>query len=117
MAKKNSMKKENLGALILLGGIAFIAFIWFKRNKPKIADTQLSNLAIQSGNLETAIDIPFSEQGTAKTEKDAIAQQNWNLWSVPLTPSQIAEMEKAGYKGSEVNTIMYQFMNMDLRGI
>jgi len=112
------MKKENFGALILLGGIAYIGFIWFKRNKPKIADTQLSNLAIQSNNVETVLDIPFSEQGTAKAEKDAIAQHNWNLLNVLLTPSQVAEMEKSGFKGGEINAYTYDiFHNMDLRGI
>ena len=112
------MKKEYLGTLILIGGIAVIGFVWFKRNKPTIASTQLSDLAMQPYKSSQVIDVPFSEQGSAKIEKEAIAQHNWNLLNTPLTPSQIAEMEKAGWEGGMINPYSYDiFHNMDLRGI
>lgn len=102
----------------MIGGISFIGFVWFKRNKPTIANTQLSDLEMQPYKSSQVIDVPFSEQGTAKIEKEEMAQHNWNLLNVPLTPSQIAEMEQAGYKGYEINTYTYDiFHNMDLRGI
>ena len=36
------MKKENIGLVVILGGVAFIGYIWFNRNKPKLADKQLA---------------------------------------------------------------------------
>jgi hypothetical protein len=111
------MNKTNLGSVIILIGIAVIGFIWFKKNKPNIADKQLEDIKSKSYNAADKIDIRFSEQGQLKVELDKIKQDNWNLWSVPLTPAQIAEMEKKGYKGSQINPLMYQFTQMDLRNI
>jgi hypothetical protein len=56
------MNKKGLGGLIILGGIALIGFVWFRRNKPSIADKQLQDLKNQSNNLATSadtIDKPF----------------------------------------------------------
>ena len=56
------MKKESLGLLVILGGVAIIGFFWFKRNKPQIAQSQLAKLTEQSNNLATSadtIDVPF----------------------------------------------------------
>jgi hypothetical protein len=105
------MNKTNLGSAIILIGVAVIGFIWFKKNKPTIANKQLEDIKKNQyySQLNEKIDVPFSQQGQLKEEYDKI--------NVPLTPAQIAEMEKKGYKGSQINTIMYQFMNMDLRNI
>ena len=61
------MKKENIGLVVILGGVAFIGYIWFNRNKPKLADKQLADLTAQSNSLQAGadtIDKPFeySEQ-------------------------------------------------------
>jgi hypothetical protein len=57
------MKKESLGGLIILAGIGFIGFIWFKRNKPTTSDKQLADLTAQSNALNTGsngdLDKPF----------------------------------------------------------
>jgi len=57
------MKKESIGAVVMLVGIGIIGFIWFKRNKPTIADKQLADLQAQSNALNTgsveSIDKPF----------------------------------------------------------
>jgi hypothetical protein len=57
------MKKENLGAVVILAGIGIIGYIWFARNKPTTADKQLANLTAQSNALSTGssetIDEPF----------------------------------------------------------
>ena len=56
------MKKEYIGGLLILGGVAFIGFTWFKRNKPTVASSQLNTLNAQSNNLATSadtIDKPF----------------------------------------------------------
>jgi hypothetical protein len=113
------MNKTNLGSAIILIGVAVIGFIWFKKNKPTIANKQLEDIKKNQyySQLNEKIDVPFSQQGQLKEEYDKIKQDNWNVLNVPLTPAQIAEMEKKGYKGSQINTIMYQFMNMDLRNI
>jgi hypothetical protein len=57
------MKKESIGAVVILAGIGIIGFIWFKRNKPTTADKQLADLTAQSNALNTgsaeSIDKPF----------------------------------------------------------
>lgn len=57
------MKKESIGAVVMLVGIGIIGFIWFKRNKPTIANKQLADLQAQSNALNTgsveSIDKPF----------------------------------------------------------
>lgn len=56
------MNKKALGGVIILGGLAFIGLIWFKRNKPTLGSKQLAQLQAQSNNLATsadAIDKPF----------------------------------------------------------
>ena len=56
------MKKQNIGLVVVLGGVAFIGFIWFNRNKPKLADKQLADLTAQSNSIQAGadtIDKPF----------------------------------------------------------
>ena len=56
------MKKQNIGLVVILGGVAFIGFIWFKRNKPQLSDKQLADLTAQSNSLQAGadtIDKPF----------------------------------------------------------
>ena len=56
------MKKQNIGLVVILGGVAFIGYIWFNRNKPKLADKQLADLTAQSNSLQAGadnIDKPF----------------------------------------------------------
>jgi hypothetical protein len=56
------MKKENIGMLVILGGVAIIGFFWFKRNKPQLAKSQLADLTAQSADLSAGargIDKPF----------------------------------------------------------
>lgn len=56
------MKKESVGMIIILGGIAFIGFIWFKKNKPQLSEKQLADLTAQSNSLQAGaetIDKPF----------------------------------------------------------
>lgn len=103
--------------VLLFGGLAVALYFLFKKKKVDISKFQLSELEAKEKKLNEIIDKRFSEQGQLKQELDKIKQDNWNVLNVPLTPTQIAEMEKKGYKGSQINTIMYQFMNMDLRNI
>jgi hypothetical protein len=63
------MKKEYIGGLIILGGVAFMGYTWFKRNKPTIANKQLTDLTNQLNNLSTSadtIDKPFEYTQTVK---------------------------------------------------
>jgi hypothetical protein len=116
------MNKTNLGSVIILIGVAVIGFIWFKKNKPTIADKQLEDIKSKSNNVADKIDIRFSEQGEAKIEKEKIAQKNWELFSVPLNESQKKELQNAGY-GQQASNSPYMYdiyttlKNMDLRNI
>jgi hypothetical protein len=87
------MDKKGLGGLIILVGIAFIGFVWFRRNKPVIADKQLQDLKNQSNNLATSadsIDKPFdySEQ--------SILNQGVNpyVWSLDIDYTNLTPKER-----------------------
>lgn len=56
------MKKESVGMILILGGIAFIGIIWFKRNKPQVSEKQLADLTAKSNSIQAGadtIDKPF----------------------------------------------------------
>lgn len=54
------MGKGSIGGIIILGGIAFIGFVWFKKNKPQLSEKQLSDLTTKSNSIQAgAIDKPF----------------------------------------------------------
>jgi hypothetical protein len=82
------MNKKGLGGVVILGGLAFIGFIWFRRNKPTIATTQLAQLQTQSNNLATSadtIDKPF------EYSQQVIQNQGAN----PYLPSTLSPAEQA----------------------
>lgn len=80
------MKKESLGALVILAGIGVIGFVWFRRNKPTTADKQLADLTAQSNSLKSdnidTIDKPFEySQETIKTKDKNPFTSDWSLLS------------------------------------
>lgn len=104
--------------VLLFGGLALAVYFLFKKKKVDVSKNQLSELEGKEKKLNEIIDKRFSEQGQLKEELDKIKQDNWNLLNSKLTPSQIAEMEKMGWKGGMINTYSYDiYKNMDLRNI
>ena len=91
------MNKKSLGGLIILGGVALIGFVWFRRNKPSIADKQLQDLKNQSNNLATSadsIDKAFEYSEEVKASQGA----NPYVWSLDidytnLTPKQREDLD------------------------
>lgn len=89
------MKKQNIGAVVILAGIGIIGFMWFKRNKPNTADKQLTDLTAQSNALNTgsaeSIDKPFEYSQQAINSAGSNPYSNStveNLYS-NLTPAEI----------------------------
>ena len=95
------MKKQNIGAVVILAGIGIIGFIWFKRNKPTTADKQLADLTVQSNALNTgsaeSIDKPF------EYSQETINSAGSNPYTIStvgdmysnLTPAQIKDLGEA----------------------
>jgi hypothetical protein len=50
------MNKMSLGVLLIVGGIAYLGYVYFKKNKPKLSATQQKELAALSANLATSAD-------------------------------------------------------------
>lgn len=76
------MKKENIGALVILGGVAILGYFWFKKNKPSLSKEQLAELTAESNSLKAGadkIDKPF------EYSQDAIN----NAGSNPYTASTV----------------------------
>lgn len=85
------MKKSNLGALIILAGIGFIGFIWFRRNKPTTSDKQLADLIAQSNSIADSIDKPF--QYTEEQKKNRLKNPYSSSWSL-LSKEQQEQIDK-----------------------
>jgi hypothetical protein len=95
------MKKQNIGAVVILAGIGIIGFIWFKRNKPTTADKQLADLTVRSNALNTgsaeSIDKPF------EYSQETINSAGSNPYTIStvgdmysnLTPAQIKDLGEA----------------------
>lgn len=45
--------KNKIGALVILGGIALIGYVYFKKNKPKVASSQARGLQALSNYYQT----------------------------------------------------------------
>ena len=95
------MKKESVGALVVLAGVAIIGYIWFKRNKPtadvkQLADLEAQSNALNTGNAEN-IDKPF---GYSQETVNNIASNPYtestlgNIYS-NLTPAEIKDLKES----------------------
>jgi hypothetical protein len=100
------MKKENLGALVILAGIGVIGFIWFKRNKPTTADKQLTDLTALSNALNTGstgdLDKPFeySEEQKSSAGKNPYTYSFYSDkevkdWYNNMTPAELEALKKS----------------------
>ena len=88
------MKKSNLGVLFILGGIAIIGFVWFRRNKPTTSDKQLDDLIKQSNSIEYNLDKPFEwseEQQKINRRNPYSSSSNWSL----LSKEEQAQIDKS----------------------
>jgi predicted nuclease of restriction endonuclease-like (RecB) superfamily len=100
------MKKSNLGALVILAGIGVIGFIWFKRNKPTTANTQLAELTAQSNALNTGstgeIDKAFeyTEEQKQNAGKNPYtygfySDKEVKNWYKDMTPAELEALKKS----------------------
>lgn len=83
------MKTENIGILVILGGVAVFGYIYFQKQKPKIAQKQLDDLIKQSNGLNdttNVVDPAFNYNNP--TTQTQIGQANTLLNNVtnPFTP-------------------------------
>jgi hypothetical protein len=85
------MKKSNLGALVVLAGIAIIGFVWFRKNKPTTSDKQLADLIAKSNSIEYDIDKPF--QYTEEQKKNRLKNPYSSSWSL-LSKEQQEQIDK-----------------------
>ena len=94
------MKKQNIGLVVILGGVAFIGFIWFNRNKPKLADKQLADLTAQSNSLQAgadSIDKAFEYSEDVKNSAGSNPYTNstvGNMYS-NMTPAEVKALGEA----------------------
>jgi hypothetical protein len=90
------MKKSNLGALVMLAGIAIIGFVWFRRNKPTTSDKQLDDLnkqsnALNMGSLDN-LDKPF--EWSEQEQKNNFINPYTYTSSVIFSEEQQAQIDK-----------------------
>ena len=95
------MKKESIGLLVILGGVAIIGFIWFKRNKPTTSDKQFADLQAQSNALNTgsveSIAKPFeySQQVINSAGSNPYSSSTVGDMYSNLTPAEIKSLGEA----------------------
>jgi hypothetical protein len=124
------MKKESIGSVVILAGIAIIGFIWFKRNKPTTDVKQLADLTAQSNTLSSGnveiIDKPFeySQQVINTAGSNPYTASTFTWGNEDLTPKQYQDIKNAIgtvndpsaiYSGQVVldNTNLNQLSNYD----
>jgi len=86
------MNKSNLGALIILGGVAIIGFVWFRRNKPTTSDNQLAELIAKSNSIADSIDKPFVY--TEEQKKNRFKNPYTSSWSL-LSKAEQEQIDKS----------------------
>jgi hypothetical protein len=94
------MKKQNIGMLVILGGVAIIGFFWFKRNKPQLAKSQLADLTAQSNSLSAGadtIDKPFvySQNATSGVNPYTSSTLSSGGMYSNLTPAEVTALTVA----------------------
>lgn len=122
------MKKENIGSVVILAGIAIIGFFWFRRNKPTTSNKQLADLTTQSNSLNTGssdiIDKPFEYSQEAINSAGSNPYTNSTFTMGSLTPQQSQDIKNsigiisdpsAIYSGQVVldNSSLNQLSNYD----
>ena len=95
------MNKNTIGGLIIVGGIAYLGYMWFKRNKPTTSQAQVSQLSALSANLATSADkidkpLKYSQSQSESQIKNpytppSFAQVDYQS----LTPKQQTELAAA----------------------
>jgi hypothetical protein len=123
------MKKGNLGILIILGGVALMGYVWFKKNKPSISDKQLADLTAQSNALNTGrvetIDKPFqyTQEQINNAGSNPYSQNTFSPDYSTLSPENIKQLEAsinqicpncAGLDTLGTNQIALNMQNADL---
>ncbi len=101
--------KNKIGAIILLGGIAVLGYVYFKKRKPVVATTQLKGLEelsnfYKSGGAkdDTKINVDYTIQPITNSFQDSIGS------SIFLDPSFAKQLQNADIEKRE---------NLELYGV
>lgn len=89
------MKKESIGALVILGGVAIIGYFWFKKNKPSLSQEQLAKLTAESNSLKAGaetIDKPFEYSQEAINNAGSNPYSASNVVMSNLTPKEVEDI-------------------------
>lgn len=94
--------KNKIGALVVLGGIALLGYVYFKKNKPTIASTQLKGLEelsnyYKSGGAQEDTAIKGGASYTPTTESDVIDKGVGGILNSfqNLTPSESQKLKES----------------------
>lgn len=85
--------KNKIGALIILGGIALLGYVYFKKNKPTVASSQAKSLEELSNYYKT---------GAGAMEETLIKGQSG------YTPAKAGELTIGGVKQSILTNLDYR---------
>lgn len=111
------METKKIGALVILGGIAILGYVYFKKNKPTIATSQskgleaLSNYYKTGGGKEDTY-IKGSAYTIPKAEGISLAQVDYTK----LTPKEIEDLRKAIGTIPDPSTMVSSQVSQNLQG-
>jgi hypothetical protein len=86
--------KNKIGALIILGGIALLGYVYFKKNKPTVSSSQAKGLEALSNYYKT---------GAGAMEETLIGQSGY-------TPAKAGELTICGVKQGILSNVCYTKM-------
>jgi len=96
--------KNKIGALIILGGIAILGYVYFKKTKPTVAQTQLQGLknlnnyygSGTGAQEDTKIDVSYVPQQAGNVVVGGLQQSMLtNLDYTKLTPKENEDLKNA----------------------
>ena len=89
--------KNKIGALVVLGGIAVLGYVYFKKNKPTVASTQLKKLEELSNSYKTGGDESYIKPITTCNQNemiiDGFCQNLFSPVQIRWTQKEIDEMK------------------------
>lgn len=111
------METKKIGALVILGGIAILGYVYFKKNKPTIGSSQskgleaLSNFYKTGGGQEDTY-IKGSAYTPSQSEGISLAQVDYSK----LTPKEIEDLKKAIGNIPDPSSMVSNQISQNLQG-
>lgn len=107
------METKKIGALVILGGIAILGYVYFKKNKPTTSESQIKEIERKEKELaQSMTDIDKSDFTKAKELQSKILKIRYGKKTTDLTKEELAITANLY---SKLRELKYYLVGNDLR--